>query len=202
MRDATAPRGAVLHETNPACYTRIMTDDTSVDIELEADEEMGDAAAAQAKLKKLRAELKDAQAKAAENLAGWQREKADAINARKDAMRDAARATERAIDAFVEDILPALDSFDMAMGAASWETVSEDWRAGMNHIRNQLLEVLQKNGVARVGKVGEAFDPRMHEAVQEVDDMAGDSHTIVRVLRSGYAAGERLIRPAQVIIKK
>lgn len=172
------------------------------DIDIEPEEDSADVATVQAKLKKLRAALTDAQAKAAENLTGWQREKADAINARKDAMREAARTTERAIDAFVEDLLPALDSFDMAMGAAAWETVSEDWRAGMNHIRNQLLDTLQKNGVSRIGKVGDPFDPRFHEAVQEVEDAAGDTHSIVKILRYGYGAGERLIRPAQVIIKK
>lgn len=166
------------------------------------DDELGDAGAAQAKVKKLREELKESQKKAAEYLDGWQRCKADSVNARKDALRDGERLAERAKEGVTEDLLPVLDSFDMAMGADVWETVSEDWRAGINHIRNQLLDVLEKNGIERFGKVGEPFDPRLHEAVQEVDDMPGDSHTIVKVLRHGYRAGERSVRPAQVIIKK
>lgn len=172
------------------------------DIDLAPEEEMGDIAAAQGKLKKLGEELKESQKKAAEYLDGWQRCKADSVNVRKDALRDAERASERAKSGFVEDLLPVLDSFDMAMGAEAWETVNEDWRAGINHIRTQLLDALQKNGVERFGKIGEAFDPRLHEAVQEVDDMPGEPHSVVKVLRHGYRVGERLIRPAQAIIKK
>jgi molecular chaperone GrpE (heat shock protein) len=64
--------------------------------------------------------------------------------------------------------------------------------------------------------VGEKFDPQKHEAVQEVDDVAGESHTIVKILRYGYktadkhgsgaasggSTGDRILRPAQVITKK
>jgi len=172
------------------------------DADFVPEEEMGDIASAQAKVKTLREELKESQKKAAEYLDGWQRCKADSVNARKDALRDAERAGERAKSGFVEDVLPALDSFDMAMGTEAWETVNEDWRAGINHIRTQLLDALQKNGIERFGSIGEPFDPRLHEAVQEVDDVPGETHSVVKVLRHGYRAGERLIRPAQVIIKK
>jgi molecular chaperone GrpE len=62
--------------------------------------------------------------------------------------------------------------------------------------------MLQKNGVTRFGKSGEMFDPAKHEAVQELEDGDGESHTILKVLRHGYSAGERVIRPAQVIVRK
>ncbi len=179
-----------------------MTDDVHDDVDFEPEDEMGDIGAAQAKIKKLRAELKDAQAKRDENLAGWQRAKADAINERKDALRDAERRVERAKDAFVEDLLPALDSFDMATGSESWDLVAQEWRTGMGHVQNQLIGVLENNGIKRFGKSGEPFDPARHEAVQEVEDGDGESHTVFKVLRSGYAAGDRVIRPAQVIIRK
>lgn len=177
-------------------------DELRDDIDFEPEDEMGDMGAAQAKLKKLRAELKEAQAKAAENLAGWQRAKADSINERRDAQAAATRSIERAKDAFVEDLLPALDSFDMAMKSASWDAVAEEWRTGMGHIRSQLLLALENNGVTAFGTPGERFDPSLHEAVQEVDDGSGESHTILTVLRHGYRAGGRIIRPAQVIIRR
>jgi len=162
----------------------------------------GDIAGAHAKIKKLRSELREAQQKRDEYLAGWQREKADAINGRKEALADADRRAERLKHAFVEELIPVLDSFDMATGSESWPEVNDGFRTGMEHVHDQLLEVLESNGVKRFGKIGERFDPRLHEAVQEVDDTAGASHEIVKVLRSGYREGEKILRPAQVIVKK
>ena len=172
------------------------------DIDFEPEDELGDIGAAKAKLKKLRDQLKEAQAKRDEYLAGWQREKADAINAKKDAQYTAQRTIERAKDAFIEDFLPALDSFDMATSSESWDAVSEEWRSGMGRIQSLLLDALQRNGVKRFGKSGEKFNPTHHEAVQEVEDGDGESHTVLKVLRHGYSVGDRVIRPAQVIIRR
>jgi len=178
--------------------------DTNVneDVDFEPEDELGSVGAAQTKLKKLRAELKEAQAKRDEYLAGWQRAKADSINAKNDAAKSAERSIERAKDAFIEELLPALDSFDMAISSESWDNVAEEWKSGMGRIQNQLLDVLHRNGIKRFGKSGEHFDPARHEAVQEVEDGDGESHTVLKVLRHGYAAAERVIRPAQVIVRK
>lgn len=172
-----------------------------VDMDFEPEDELGSIGAAQAKIKKLRAELKEAQAKRDEYLAGWQREKADAINVKRDAAHDAIRMAARVKEGMIEDILPALDSFDMATAAESWSQIDDGWRNGMENVQNQLIEALRRNGVERYGKIGDALNPHLHEAVQEVDDVAGESGTIVRILRYGYKAGERVIRPAQVIVK-
>ncbi len=172
------------------------------DIELESDEELGDVAGAQAKIKKLREQLKEEQGKRDEYLDGWQRCKADSINSRKETLAEAERRAERLKMGMIEDIIPVLDSFDMATGSEAWTEVSDGFRTGMEHVRNQLLEVLERGGVSRFGKVGEQFDPRMHEAVQELDDVPGESHSIVKISRFGYRAGERVLRPAQVFVKK
>lgn len=178
-----------------------MTDDeVRDDIDFEPEEEMGDIGAAKAKLKKLRTELKEAQAKAAENLAGWQRCKADSINERRDVQMAADRRVEREKDSFVYDLLPVLDSFDMAFAGGAFEAMSEEWQQGMKHIQNQLLGVLESHGIIRFGKIGDAFDPLLHEAAQETADLPGDPHTIVRILRHGYRSGDRIIRAAQVIV--
>jgi len=174
----------------------------NIDIDFEADEEMGDVAGAQAKVKKLREQLKDAQQKRDEYLDGWQRCKADSINARKELLADADKRAERQKTGLIEDLIPVLDSFDMAAGSESWAEVSDGFRTGMEAVRNQLIEVLSSNGVRRYGKVGEPFDPRTEEAVQEMDDAAGESHSVVKILRYGYKMGDRVIRPAQVIVKK
>lgn len=171
------------------------------DVDFEPEEELGDIASAKAKLAKLKAELAAAKKERQEFLDGWQRCKADSVNARREALASAERISERAKDGLVLELIPVLDSFDMATGSEAWEAVDPTWKSGMEHIRNQLLDVLQGNGITRFGKIGEQFDPKKHEAIQETDEMPGLPHSIVKIIRFGYAAGDRIIRPAQVIVK-
>ncbi len=63
-------------------------------------------------------------------------------------------------------------------------------------------QALRRNGVERYAKAGEKYDPHLHDAIQESDDVSGEPGSIVRVLRYGYRTSERVIRPAQVILKK
>ncbi len=177
-------------------------EEPAVEMAFEPDEELGDPSAAQAKVKKLRAELAQAKKEKAEYLDGWQRCKADIINTKKDAAAASVRAQSRGMETLIEDIIPALDGFDMAAGSEAWAGVDPSWRGGIEQVRNQIFDALQRNGITRFGKVGEMFDPYLHEAVQEVDDVAGESHSIVKILRHGYRSKDRVIRPAQVVIKK
>ncbi len=173
-----------------------------LEVDFEPEEELGDVGAARAKLKKVRDELAAAKKERQDYLDGWQRAKADAINQRKEAQQNAERAAGRKLEGFIEDLLPALDSFDMASQSESWATIDDGWRSGMEQVKNQLLDALKRHGVERFGKVGEPYDPYIHDVVQEMDDVAGEPGSIVRILRYGYKTPERIIRPAQVIIKK
>ncbi|MBI2030363.1 nucleotide exchange factor GrpE [Candidatus Kaiserbacteria bacterium] len=172
------------------------------EVDFEPDEEMGDLAGAQTKIKKLRDQLKEAQSKRDEYLDGWQRCKAESVNVRKEAFAAGDRAASRAKDSVIEDIIPVLDSFDMAATGEAWANVDESWRSGIEQIRNQLLDVLSRNGVTRYTKVGDMSDHNLHEIVQEMEDVAGESGEIVRILRYGYKTQEKILRPAQVIVKK
>ncbi len=172
------------------------------DVNFEPEEELGDMGAAQAKLKKLRAELKEAQAKRDEYLDGWQRCKADSVNTRRELVSQSDKAHSRGKEAIVEEVIPVLDSFDMATVGEAWESVNDSWRSGMDQIRNQLLDILSRHNIERYGKVGEQFDHALHDALQEDENAAGESGTITRVIRYGYKTPDRVIRPAQVIVKK
>ncbi len=172
------------------------------DVDFEPEEELGDLGAAQAKLKKLKEELAKAKQERQEYLDGWQRCKADSVNARKEALQSAERQGARAKEGLIEDIIPALDGFDLAMGTPAWESVDAGWRSGIEQIRNQFLDVLAQQGVERFGKVGDTFDHALHEAVEERDDLAGESGTVQRILRYGYRMNGRVLRPAQVIVKR
>lgn len=171
-------------------------------VDFEPEEELGSEAAAKAKIRKLREELESAKKERQEYLDGWQRSKADSVNARKDILRDAERAAERKLLQLIEDILPALDSFDMASASEAWAEIGDGWRSGMENVQSQLLDGLRKHGVERFGKVGEVYDPHLHDVVEEREDAAGESGEVVRVLRYGYRKEDRILRPAQVIIKK
>lgn len=170
-------------------------------VDFEPEEDFGDIGAAQAKLKKIKDELAKVKKERQEYLDGWQRCKADAINMKKDAVSSAARSAEMLREALVHDIIPVLDSFDMAAGSEQWNMVEQGWRSGMEQVRNQLVGALEAHGIKRYGKVGDLFDPALHEIVQEESNMPGETHSILRVIRYGYKSGERVLRPAQVVIK-
>jgi len=164
------------------------------------DEELGDLGALHAKLKKMRLELANCKAERTQFLDGWQRAKADSINIRKDAVAEGLRARNRTRDALVHDIIPALDSFDMAVAAESWSKVDENWRRGMENVRAQLLEALKKSGIQSYAEIGDKFDPALHEIVSEMDDNKMEAGTISSVVRRGYRCGEEILRPAHVVI--
>ena len=170
----------------------------SEDIDFEPEDELGETGAAKAKLKQLREELKEAKAKRDEYLDGWQRCKADAVNAKKDAQETATRAAGRGKEILVEELIPALDGFDMAMQGSGWESVDKAWRSGVESIKGQIEGVLKAHGVEIYGTEGEKFDPSLHEPIQEAE--GGDSHTIAKVFRRGYRTKERVLRPAQVSV--
>lgn len=170
------------------------------DVDFEPEDEMGSVGAVKAKMQKLRDELKEAQQKRDEYLDGWQRCKADMVNARKETTEALQRASGRGKELFVEELIPALDGFEAAMQAEAWKTVDAAWRSGIESIKSQIESILQTHGVELYGKVGEPFDPSLHEPIEETD--GGASHTIARVLRRGYRTKERILRPAQIVVFK
>jgi molecular chaperone GrpE len=168
------------------------------DIDFEPEDELGETGAAKAKIQKLRAELKEAQERRDEYLDGWQRAKADMINAKKEAADALQRASGRGKEFLVEELIPALDGFDMAMQGEAWNSVDAAWRTGIESIRAQIEGVFKAHGVEIYGREGEVFDPSLHEPIKEEE--GGTPHTIARVFRSGYRTKERVLRPAHVSV--
>jgi len=149
-------------------------------------------------VKKLRTRLKKCEREKKEYLDGWQRSKADALNARKLQTEALQGAQSRSVSDFVHNLLPTLDSFDIALQGDSWEAVDEVWRTGIEHVHSQLLKSLELSGVETFGKEGDLFDINNHEAIGHVD--GGESGTIAKVERRGYRLGETVIRAAQVTV--
>jgi molecular chaperone GrpE len=154
-------------------------------------------------IKRLRDKLKECTAKKQEYLSGWQRAKADLVNAKKEFDRERERIKQRGKESVITDLLPALDSFAMAMADTdSWEAVDEEWRTGVEQIHNQLLTALEKNDVVQIKPgQGDEFDPQLHSSVDtEPTSSAEKDNTIASCEQTGYRLDDRVIRSAQVVV--
>lgn len=183
-------------------YVRIMTDENENfdDVEFVESTEDGEALPVKDVAKKLREENKKLRAERDEYLTGWQRAKADYVNLQKDEERKRTELRSFITSNLVEDLLPTLDSFDMAMGnKEAWEKVDANWRAGVEYIQKQFGTALESYGVTKIDQVGVPFDPNLHQSVESISttDQAQD-HMVAQIVQAGYKIGERVIRPARV----
>ncbi len=94
-------------------------------------------------------------------------------------------------------LLPVIDNFERA---ASAESDLETYKKGIEMTVKQLLDVLASMGVEAFGEKGEEFDPNFHNGVMHVDDEELGENVISEVYMKGYKAGDRVIRPATVIV--
>lgn len=180
--------------------------DSSDDFVLEEEEEFDSFGNTKsAKQEKLRKALKECQEERKEYLDGWQRAKADLVNTKKEFAKKTENIRKQANEHLIEDIIPVLDSFQMAFSnKESWEEVSKEWRTGVEHIHNQLLNTLKENGVAVIEpKTGDDFEPRFHEAQDTVETSDEDEDdTIQAVTQRGYSLNDKIVRPAKVTVAK
>jgi molecular chaperone GrpE len=128
----------------------------------------------------------------------WQRALAEVENVRKAADRDVAaqRLAERL--AVSAAWLPVLDHLDLALRHAEADPPSIV--SGVRQVHEQALRVLTQLGFEPIDTPGELFDPQRHEAAEVVRDTDAEPGTVVRVLRPGFAVGDRLLRPAVVAV--
>lgn len=167
--------------------------DADLDIEYSEDD-------AREEIKKLKAKIKELQKESSDNLLGWQRLKADFINAQKETERNKADLIKYANENILVELLPALDAFQMAMGnKETWEKVESAWRSGIEYIHNMLKSILEKNGVTEENPIGQKLDVNKHNpiGVVETDDENKDG-IIVEVVQKGYFLNGKEIRPAGV----
>jgi molecular chaperone GrpE len=126
---------------------------------------------------------------------------ADADNARKRAERHAAEVRQYAIGDFARDLLLVADNLKRALAAAETGTAdSGALREGVRATAKVLDSVLERHGVTRVEALGVPFDPRRHEAVAVINDATREPGEIVDVAEEGYMIGDRLLRPARVLV--
>jgi len=144
------------------------------------------------KLKKVKDELKVCQKEKEEYLAGWQRAKADFINARKDEEKRMEEFVKFANKNVLMDFLQVADSINMAL----WHGES----GGVREIKGQFAEILKRNGAEEIdSSTGNKFNPQEHEAIEDVGvETESEDGVIIEELQKGYKLFNRVLRPAKV----
>ncbi len=137
-----------------------------------------------------------------DNLDKAMRAQAELDNVRKRATRDVENAHKYALEKFLNDLLPVLDSMELGMNAASSAEDIESLREGMDLTLKQFSSVMEKFGIHEVNPQGEKFNPEFHEAVSMQELEGAESGTVTAVMQKGYELNGRLIRPAMVAVAK
>lgn len=144
--------------------------------------------------------LEAAKAEAAKNLDGWQRAIADLSNARKRFEKQSQMAYTNATVEVVGKLLPAIDDFERAMQNVPPDIANNPWFDGLNGVLRKLNSILEGINAERISAQGEPFDPNIHDAIMREDSDEYESGVVIRELQAGYRIGERVIRPALVVV--
>ena len=153
-------------------------------------------------LEKLKKKLGECEKERQEYLLGWQRAKADFVNARRTEEEERKTVVSYAKEGVLLSFLTVADSFDLAFAnKKAWEAVPEEWRKGVLHIYSQLVKVLEENGLRETAPLGETFDPMLHESVESVPTgEESEQGKIATVLQKGYELNGKIVRPAKVTV--
>lgn len=172
------------------------------DFNFEKDEEIVGEETSKDKIKILNSKLKTLVAEKSKLQEDLQRAKADFVNIRRRDEADLEKALKLANEALFLDIIPVLDSFEMAFAHPSWQTAPPDFREGVLRVYEQLKSTMTRNGVEILDPLGKSFDPSVHTAVTTIPtDKEEEDHTIVEVLQNGYRLDSKIIRSPKVKIK-
>jgi molecular chaperone GrpE len=142
--------------------------------------------------------LARAQAERDEYLDLAQRVQADFENYRKRAAREQERLVAHAHERLVRELLPVLDDLERALEAAERHAEAQ-LVDGVKLVEQSLRRALAREGLAEIEAEGE-FDPHVHEALLTKPGDGADSGTVLEVVQRGYRVGDRVVRPAKVIV--
>ncbi|MFA6973356.1 MAG: nucleotide exchange factor GrpE [Parcubacteria group bacterium] len=143
-----------------------------------------------------------------ENLDGWKRAQADFENYKKRQADSAKDLIRYASENVIMQIIPVLDNFQASTAHVPEDQKSNAWVTGIMYIQKQLEDVLKDQGVSEIdAKVGENFDPTLHEAIEDKECKSCKSkdyefkNKIKQVVAKGYKIENKVIRPARVVVE-
>lgn len=150
----------------------------------------------------LRAELDQAVEQARAERERALRTRAEMENLQKRAARDMENAHKYALQGFVSELLPIMDSLQLGLAAAGDTEAVQDLREGMALTLKMFSAALEKFGVRVIDPLDEKFNPEQHEAVSMQEAEGRESGTVITVMQKGYELNGRLIRAATVMVAK
>jgi len=130
------------------------------------------------------------------------RAQAEMENLRKRTARDVESAHKYALEKFIHELLPILDSLTLGMTAAESAETVDELREGMDLTLKMFNGAMEKFGVKTIDPQGEKFNPEQHEAISMQEIEGSESGTVVAVMQKGYELNGRLVRPAMVVVAK
>lgn len=158
-----------------------------------AKEEAAASAAASAQAEAASKEAEEAKAQLAERTADLQRLQAEYTNYRKRVDRDRATVREMATANALQELLPVLDAIGQAREHG-------ELSGGFKSVADSLQAATTKLGLVSYGERGDAFDPKIHEALASVPSADVDEGSCADIFQPGYRIGERILRPARVAV--
>lgn len=149
----------------------------------------------------LREALSRADATAADNWNRYLRSVAEMDNVRKRAARDIEAARRAGIEKLAIELLAIADTLEMGLESGATASASvESLLAGKQATLRLLLAAFEKFNIEVVDPTGYRFDPQLHEAMSMQPSNTAEPNSVLVVLQKGYRIGERLLRPARVIV--
>ena len=130
------------------------------------------------------------------------RAQAELENLHKRVARDIENAHKYALDRFVADLIPVLDSIELGIEASNTSNDVESLRQGLDLTLKKLQDTLSRFGVSTLDPGGEKFNPEWHEAVSAQELPDAEPGTVIAVMQKGYELNGRLVRPAMVVVAK
>ena len=127
----------------------------------------------------------------------WQRAAADFQNYKRRIEQERGESARFANAALVINLLPVYDDLDRAVGTVDAHLAGLNWVQGVIAIQKKFTGLMTAMGVSEVPSEGERFDPALHEAVA---NQPGDEGKVLHVIQKGYKVGDKVIRPAMVIV--
>ncbi len=157
----------------------------------------------ESEIARLSEELEDARAKADDHWQKYVRAEAEKENIRKRAQKDADSARKQGLEKLAGELLGVRDSLELGLDAANQEDADLDKiREGTELTLKMLVQAMEKFEIEEIDPTGEKFDPEFHQAMSMQEIEGQESNTVVSVMQKGYRLGDRLLRPALVMVAK
>ena len=202
--NANKPRPTELKE-KPKSSIKVSSSDEETKAEENKDKEQQgkEDKASEDAINELQEKLKKAEEEASAHRDEVLRARADLENTRKRMERDIENAHKYAVEKFVQELLPVIDSLEMGLAAARQEDANiSSVKEGTELTLKMFADCTDKFGMKSLDPKGEKFNPEFHQAMSMQESPEHEPDTVIAVMQKGYLLNDRLVRPAMVVVAK